>query len=921
MVQVGARWWKFDFHTHTPASMDYGRNEPRLRDTVTPREWLNSFFEQGIECVAVTDHNTGSWIKSLQAEALAMRSEGKIIHIFPGVEITANGNVHILAIFDPSKTADDVHAIVGAAKFRGAYGNSDAVAEESAENIVDEIIKSGGVAVPAHIDMKAGLCQLQSSHTIHQTLRKSSAIEVIFPEGGRGPDHDECLRRYSSLELKLAEVIGSDSHRPDEVGRAFTWVKMSSPTIDGLKLALIDGPSSIKRSHTTTKNPNAVSNNIICSISIEKAKYCGRGKPLEIKFNPWLNSVIGGRGSGKSSMLEFIRLVLGRDRDLLEITGHNEVKETFSRFAQTSSSRDSYGALLQETTIACIIQKDGAYYHLKWVNDKSGIKISKWDGEKWNSEHGNARDRFPIKIFSQKQIYDIARNPSALIKLIDETDVVDLPNWKMEWDQKENNFLSISNKKRILESQISNKQILEGQLSDTLQKIGLIESSGHDQILNSFNSAASKNQAINAFKFKLSEVGGSISSELNKHQELSFDANAFSPAAQGDVEVLERIENMRHAYTEFKNTVSFLLSGLNSKINELDQWLAESAFSKQQELSTQNYNNLVASFSQSGLNSPDQYKSLIETKTNILNKLNEIRGHERNLHQTNIDLNLSYADLINHRKSLTNRRRNFLKQHLSENKSIDLYIEPLCNIEQLEASFRSLINRNDGSFASELIDKDKGTGFLHKLWTQLLQEKSTQPQNTDDLAQHFTHIHNFKSEVFNYNSGKIMGTTIGKRFFELMQNLQPQIYDRINLWFPEDQLVVKFDDGKRLKDISQGSAGQKAAAVLSFLLSYGTEPLILDQPEDDLDNGLISSLIVSKLQENKGRRQIIVITHNPNIVVNGDSEFVVALQDKGSIEVLASGALQDLSVRREVCEIMEGGKQALEQRYRRMLTI
>lgn len=101
MVQVGARWWKFDFHTHTPASMDYGRHEPHLRNTVTPREWLSSFVEKGIECVAVTDHNTASWVDRLQAEAAVMRNEGKIIHVFPGVEITANGNIHILAIFDP----------------------------------------------------------------------------------------------------------------------------------------------------------------------------------------------------------------------------------------------------------------------------------------------------------------------------------------------------------------------------------------------------------------------------------------------------------------------------------------------------------------------------------------------------------------------------------------------------------------------------------------------------------------------------------------------------------------------------------------------------------------------------------------------------------------------------------------------------
>lgn len=154
-----------------------------------------------------------------------------------------------------------------------------------------------------------------------------------------------------------------------------------------------------------------------------------------------------------------------------------------------------------------------------------------------------------------------------------------------------------------------------------------------------------------------------------------------------------------------------------------------------------------------------------------------------------------------------------------------------------------------------------------------------------------------------------------------MAKLQPQKFDQIKTWFPEDKLSIKFNDGNRFKDVSQGSAGQKASAILSFLLSYGTEPLVLDQPEDDLDNGLITSLIVSKLHENKPSRQIIVVTHNPNIVVNGDSEYVVALEDRGQINSVASGALQEVNVRKNVCEIMEGGETALQQRYKRMFNV
>lgn len=921
MDQVGARWWTFDFHTHTPASMDYGRHEPNLQNTVTPRQWLSSFVEKGIECVAVTDHNTGAWIARLQEEAINMRSEGKSIYIFPGVEITANGNIHILAIFDPSKTSDVVQAIVGAAKFRGEYGNSDAVAGESAENIVEEIIKSGGIAIPAHIDMKAGMCQLHSSHTISQICNMASAVEVIFPAGNRGPEHDEVLRRYKSLELGLAEVIGSDAHRPDEVGRAFTWVKMSTPTIDGLRLALIDGASSIKRSNTTFGSPNTISSNVICSISIEKAKYCGRGKPLEIKFSPWLNSIIGGRGSGKSSILEFMRLGLGRDKDLIDIPGRNEVKDTFTRFAQKSTSRDAEGVLLTETIISCIIKKEGAFYYLQWTPDTSAVLIYKWNGQEWKVEHGDARSRFPVKIFSQKQIYDIAKNPSALIRIIDETDVVDLFGWKMAWAEKENKFLSLCGQRRVLRGQIANKNVLEGQLADVIQKIGIIESSGHAKILSNFNSSAKKSKAIQHFTDCLARMINKLSKELGASEAVPFEKSEFLITNHADLELIERIEVINQSYLKFKKELSGLISEMRERLSGFDKWQLDSDFGMQQNSAIQQYNLLVEELTKNGVDNPGQYQQLVETKASIEKRLDDISGLEAQEYQATVEINLIYADIIALRKSLTARRVEFVRQHLSGDSAINLSIEPLCNIDDMEESFRTVIGRTDATFTGDILDREKETGFLYSLWTALMAERNSVPAIPNDFTLSFTCLHKFKTEVFNHSSGQIMGTPIGKRFQDFMSQLPPQNFDRISLWFPDDRLVVKFNDGKRLKDISQGSAGQKAATVLSFLLSYGNEPLILDQPEDDLDNGLISSLIVSKLQENKSRRQVIVVTHNPNIVVNGDSEYVVALQDKGSIEVAAAGGLQELAVRREVCEIMEGGKQALEQRYRRMMAV
>ena len=126
--------------------------------------------------------------------------------------------------------------------------------------------------------------------------------------------------------------------------------------------------------------------------------------------------------------------------------------------------------------------------------------------------------------------------------------------------------------------------------------------------------------------------------------------------------------------------------------------------------------------------------------------------------------------------------------------------------------------------------------------------------------------------------------------------------------------------GRDFVSLRNGSAGEKAAALLAFFLAHGSSPLVIDQPENDLDNHLITDLVVKQLRENKARRQVIVVTHNPNIVVNGDAEMVHAMRfENGQCRAKASGPLQEPLVRSEVCEIMEGGKPALTSRYQRLI--
>lgn len=137
-----------------------------------------------------------------------------------------------------------------------------------------------------------------------------------------------------------------------------------------------------------------------------------------------------------------------------------------------------------------------------------------------------------------------------------------------------------------------------------------------------------------------------------------------------------------------------------------------------------------------------------------------------------------------------------------------------------------------------------------------------------------------------------------------------------------NKLQIKIIDENGEIDINEGSPGQKSAAILAFILNSGENPLIIDQPEDDLDNSLIYSLVVKSIRKMKSKRQIIIVTHNPNIPVLGDAEGIIVLERNNQGKVTfrkgkKAGCIEEKLIREGICEIMEGGEDAFRKRERK----
>ncbi|MBM3888427.1 MAG: ATP-binding protein, partial [Verrucomicrobia bacterium] len=163
---------------------------------------------------------------------------------------------------------------------------------------------------------------------------------------------------------------------------------------------------------------------------------------------------------------------------------------------------------------------------------------------------------------------------------------------------------------------------------------------------------------------------------------------------------------------------------------------------------------------------------------------------------------------------------------------------------------------------------------------------------------------------------------------------KPELLDEMERYRAPDLVKISIRDheGAQPVPLESASFGQQCAAVLSLLLAEGDEPVLVDQPEDNLDNEAIHQWVVEEVfRVQKFRRQLIVVTHNANVVVNGDAELIVAFErgldatgrvnghprlakDAKGKPVEVTDSYDLFQTRNAVAEVLEGGERAFELR-------
>uniref|UniRef100_UPI000B41AE60 TrlF family AAA-like ATPase n=1 Tax=Comamonas thiooxydans TaxID=363952 RepID=UPI000B41AE60 len=854
----GARWWKFDFHTHTPASKDTGAWQAAIgtTDELTPQKWLLKYMAAEIDCVAVTDHNTGEWIDRLKAAYAEMKREAdagtppggfRELYLFPGVEISVQGGFHLLAIFDPSANSQTISDLLARVDYEGTRGDSDGVTRIGAALVVERILAAGGLAIPAHVDGDKGLLRVESG--TRRCVMDANTVKAVLQEPGIPAlewtvSSSPVPMVLDELKLRFASVVGSDCHSFQGTavpGSRYTWIKMARPSLEGLRLALLDGQEvSVRRSDESNGfAPFNTPEHFIESIEIRDARYMGRGRTsASLPLNPYFNALIGGRGTGKSTVVHVLRLAYRREK---ELSLSSEAGQTFKRFNQVARGRNDEGGLRAETSLCVQVQRDGMPYRLIWRQDDQGHAVEEWDAATGNfkpsASQAVTEQRFPVRLFSQGQIAALAGDSQqALLKVID--DAAGTQSQQAAFEEAKRAFLAARAQMRELDGKLQGREALTLALQDIQRKLARFEGADHTALLKNYQRTNRQSRELERQFNASSELATRLKALADDLLAEDLPEGLFDTAEDGSA--LSIVQALHAAIAKARHEVESSANVLQERGQVLRGELEASPWFERIDAAKTAYEQFKANLQQQGVSDPSEYGRLVQEKQRLETELKKLEALQKQHTELRVKAKSLLEQVQSARRAISAQRSAFLQATLQGNPFVRIELIPYSRDAQgIERSLREVLGAVDDRFKADIYQAPQEEGLARGVVADLilLSELSlnTLPSSEDTEAFENS-IQTLKNRLLETALGK---TEFGARFNSFLKaeaDKRPEFIDHILCWFPEDGLQVEYSrkgDGRDFQSIGQASAGQRAAAMLAFLLAHGNEPLVLDQPEDD----------------------------------------------------------------------------------------
>ena len=927
-MDKGAHFYRCDFQVHTPRDQNW-----KGKDAVTPgerAEYADSLVaycrSHNLHAIAITDHHDMAFLPYvLKAAATETDERGKTLPpgerliVFPGIELTLGIPCQAVLLLD--------------ANFP--------------ENMFVPLLTALHLTPPPDDQPRNGnVIRLNDVHSflnLKNQLDKHSWLKdkyIIFPnisgEGeysllrqGQMGKYIEmpCVGGYvdgllSRLKVGRKNILDgndkfwgnrriacfqtSDNRHEDHrhLGTCTTWVKWATPTAEALRQACLAKESRV--SQDTPLLPALV----IASISVSNSLFLG---PVDLELNPQYNAVIGGRGTGKSTILEYLRWALCDQPPGIED-------------GETPNYQLRRQRLIELTlkpligTVEVRFEVNGVPHIVRRSSLDGSILLKIAVNEMRPCSEDEIRSLLPIEAYSQKQLSDVSVRIDELTRFVTAPirgQLARIDRDLADHAERIRQSYATRRRQRALEQTVQKRELEAKSIAEQADALraGLTGLSEEDRVLldrgKVFDTA---NQLIESWKDGVKLTGQNVAA-LQRTVGISL-TRLMPPPVDPPSPALAA------AYTEYRallDEAQLILTALSVKsAKALTAFEDDGAPGPWQQWAME-----FAAFRAS-------YEAAVQKSSSHSEKLRQLQAVEAQAH----GLNREISQLKEELSALSETDANYLADRrawqilLGER---DALIDAQCAALTVNSgqSIRARVQRFAlaDDFSAVLRQALIGSR-LQGNKIELLGESIVAAPKPDA---HWSAILNDLEKLVEHDPERDGVARRPATPALASVGWSPGDLDRVDRTLkPEQWLALSLTPIKSLPifeyrsreaeymPFNNASAGQQATALLETLLTQGTFPLIIDQPEEDLDNPVMFE-IVTKIWQAKQRRQIIFASHNANLVVNGDAELVAwcnyrAMSDQSRGTIGGTGAIDMPDVREAIKKIMEGGEAAFKLR-------
>jgi hypothetical protein len=876
---AGARYLRADLQVHTPVDPGFKpRPEPKdpTERRALARAYIEKAKERGIQLVGITEHNDVSWIDEMRYAA-----RGLGMFLLPGFEVESKEGIHVLCLFDPDTPVTELEESLvrlGLTKQRREGQRLQLRTDQDFAGIVRLIQdESRGVCIAAHIESDKGLlCALREGARVDcWRTEELMAAQISKPVADITSGNGRIIRGEEPIYARarpLAYVLTSDARSLEDIGSASTWIKMDHVGVQGLRQAFLDPGSRI-----SFEDPAALrKGSHLLGVSWDGGFLDGVRFPL----NPELNCLIGGKGTGKSTVIESIRYAfdLGFRTD--------EVREAATQLRESALKSGSKVSVAVETgppnPTRYVIERTAP--HAPVVRDELGTPRPALSPQRLLT---------PL-VYGQKEIFGIAQEDRARLDLLDNFATDELRD-------------AVERERELVQRcEESGRVIL-----DTLRRIDdadtkLAELPNLEEWRKRFREAGfeellRERRQLDREDRLLHDAVAALRDRRRVITGLRTDASDLAASLVGpDDDELPNKDLLERA----RAVLTTADSRWTSALDELEQGLAEagkdldgvrSEWSERRGARTVEFDRALRELQERMPDvDPERYLD-VERRIEQLTPLRAAREQlQSRLVEARDDRSKLLIELLDARGE-KHRVRERAAQSLNDASggAVNVELEFQGDRQRFLAELRALKTgaRNEG-LERMVMDPTFSPSELGRL------------VRARQLSGHWS-LPDGQASL-------------------LERSLVEETLLRLELAELPDRVTLALDVGptgtRDYRPLEKLSPGQKSTAILLLIMQATHDPLLIDQPEDDLDNRFIYDDIVQRLRAAKPARQFVIATHNANIPILGDAEQIVVLdaQERGGPPVRGllrtRGSIDTSDVKDAAEQILEGGREAFALR-------